>query len=265
MQLSPPAPAPTDADTSTRERILVATAEVLSRNGKTKLSFSEVALQAAVSRPTLYRWFASKEDLLDAFGIWERQMFDRGIAKATAGLRGAEKLEAALQFIVEYQQSYSGVRMVDIEPGHVIRQLPGVIPVMREQLQRLLPEPDAAIAAAAAIRVAVSHYLVRSDDAEQFLAQLRHAVGLTQLPATTHATRAEPVAPTSLASKRPTGLTVHFHGRDPESFTDGHTWKTLEGGALEITKPDGDKVVYSPSYWASVETSAPKKRVTAPR
>ena len=48
-------------DTSTRHRILVATAEVLGRSGQTKLSLSEVALQAGVSRPTLYRWFADKE------------------------------------------------------------------------------------------------------------------------------------------------------------------------------------------------------------
>ena len=57
----------TETDTSTRQRILAATAEVLGRNGKTKLSLSEVAAQAGVSRPTLYRWFASKEELLSAF------------------------------------------------------------------------------------------------------------------------------------------------------------------------------------------------------
>ena len=57
-------------DTSTRHRILVATAEVLGRSGQTKLSLSEVALQAGVSRPTLYRWFADKQDLLTAFGIY---------------------------------------------------------------------------------------------------------------------------------------------------------------------------------------------------
>ena len=110
-------------DTSTRHRILVATAEVLARSGQTKLSLSEVALQAGVSRPTLYRWFASKQELLDAFGIYEREMFDTGISQATAGLRGTEKLDAALRFIVDYQHSYSGVRLVDIEPEVVIGQL----------------------------------------------------------------------------------------------------------------------------------------------
>jgi AcrR family transcriptional regulator len=167
-----------DIDTSTSERILSATAEVLGRNGMTKLSLSEVAQQAGVSRPTLYRWFASKEELLDAFGLWERQAFDNGISAAMAGLRGNEKLDAALRFIVAYQQSYSGVRMIDIEPGHVIGQMSRVIPVMRERLEKMLPGARGSVAAATAIRVAVAHYIVRSDDEDQFLDQLRHAIGL---------------------------------------------------------------------------------------
>jgi AcrR family transcriptional regulator len=167
-----------DADASTSERILSATAEVLGRNGMSKLSLSEVAVQAGVSRPTLYRWFASKEELLDAFGVWERQAFDNGIIAATAGLRGNEKLDAALRFIVAYQQSYSGVRMIDIEPGHVIGQMSSVIPVMRERLEKMLPGARGSVAAATAIRVAVAHYIVRSDDEDQFLDQLRHAIGL---------------------------------------------------------------------------------------
>jgi AcrR family transcriptional regulator len=161
-------------DSSTRHRILVATAEVLARSGQTKLSLSEVALQAGVSRPTLYRWFASKQELLDAFGIHEREMFDNGISKATAGLRGTEKLDAALRFIVEYQHSYSGVRLV------VIGQLGRILPIMRTRLEKLLSGPNGAVKAATAIRVAISHYIVRSDDDHQFLAQLRHAAGIKQ-------------------------------------------------------------------------------------
>ncbi|PIB74995.1 TetR/AcrR family transcriptional regulator [Mycobacterium celatum] len=166
-------------DTSTQERILAATAEVLGRNGKRKLSLSDVATQAGVSRPTLYRWFPSKEDLLSAFSRYERQVFDSGLAQATAGLKGVDKLDAALRFMVEYQHSYTGVRMVDIEPEHVIAELSRIMPVMRAGLERLMPGPGGAVKAATAIRVAVSHYIVRSDDADQFLAQLRHAVGIS--------------------------------------------------------------------------------------
>ncbi|MCW2515078.1 MAG: putative tetR family regulator [Mycobacterium sp.] len=170
--------APAEIDTSTRERILAATAEVLGSNGITKLSLSDVATQAGVSRPTLYRWFGSKQELLDAFVVWERRYYERAVADAYVGLPVAQRLDAALKVIVEYQHSYPGLRMVDVEPEHVIPRLARVIPLMRQQFEQLIPGPDAAVAAAAVVRVAMSHYLVRSDDDGQFLAQLRHAAGL---------------------------------------------------------------------------------------
>lgn len=164
-----------DAD-STRERILAATAQVLGDNGMTKLSLSRVASQAGVSRPTLYRWFSSKQDLLDAFVAWERRAYEQAVAHAITALPASESLDAALRVIAEYQQSYPGLRMVDIEPEHVIRRLAQIMPLLRERLERLTTGPDSDVAAATAVRVAVSHYLVRSDDGEDFLPQLRHAV-----------------------------------------------------------------------------------------
>jgi AcrR family transcriptional regulator len=170
------------ADDSTRQRILAATAEVLGRNGRSKFSLSEVAVQAGVSRPTLYRWFDSKKDLLDAFAVWERLAFERAVADATAGLPTSEKLAATLRVIAEYQQSYAGLRMIDVEPAHVIKRLAQIHPLVRERLQRLAQGSDGDLAAATAVRVAISHYLVRSDDDDEFLAQLRHAAGLKPDP-----------------------------------------------------------------------------------
>jgi hypothetical protein len=43
-----------------------------------------------------------------------------------------------------------------------------------------LTGPNGGVKAATAIRVAISHYIVRSDDDDQFLAQLRHATGIKQ-------------------------------------------------------------------------------------
>lgn len=168
-----------DHDHATKQRILSATAEVLGRHGMTKLSLSAVAAEAGVSRPTLYRWFASKKDLLDAFVVWERHMYERGVAEATAGLSGEQRLDAALRLIVSYQQSYPGLRMADVEPGLVIKRLAAILPLMRARLERLIPGPHSSAAAAVAVRVAVSHYLVRGDDGDQFLEQLRHAVGIS--------------------------------------------------------------------------------------
>src|SRR6202046_3432244 len=104
--LVPPAPAG-DAEQSTRRRILAATFVVLARDGRRRLQLSDVAAQAKVSRPTLYRYFGSKEGLLEAFGLYEQDNFDAGIATAIAGLSGADRLDAALRFVVDFQSSYS--------------------------------------------------------------------------------------------------------------------------------------------------------------
>jgi AcrR family transcriptional regulator len=171
-------PVPVDGDTSTRTRIMEAAVEVMSRSGQSKLSLSDVAHQAGISRPTLYRWFASKDELLIAVGLYEQRKFDEGISRATAGLDGIEKLDAALKFIVDFQHAHSLGRMIEVEPAHVVTQMGLVLPVMRERLQRLLTGDNAAVAAATALRVAASHYMVTSDDKDQLLAQLRHAVGI---------------------------------------------------------------------------------------
>ena len=65
-----------------------------------------------------------------------------------------------------------------LEVQTLIAQLGHVIPVMRARLLKLLSGANAHVKAATAIRVAISHYIVRSDDDGQFLAQLRHAVGI---------------------------------------------------------------------------------------
>src|SRR4051812_50184178 len=107
-------------------------------------------------------------------------MFDTGISRATAGQRGADKLDAALRFIVEYQHSYSGVRLVDIEPEVVIAQLSRIIPVMRARLLKLMPGPNGGVKAATAIRVAGSPYIVRRGDDDPFLGPPPPAARLQQ-------------------------------------------------------------------------------------
>lgn len=166
-----------DVEKSARERILDATFAVLSRNGRSKLSLSDVAAEAGVSRRTLYRWFSSKEVLLDAFSQNEEHSFDTGLAAAVEGLDPQARLDAVLRFIVEYQHSYSLVPMAEIEPEYTLLQTSRVIPIMRHRLQQLLSGTITEVVAATVVRIAVSHYLVSSDDRDQFLAQLRQAVG----------------------------------------------------------------------------------------
>ncbi len=149
---------------------------------------SEVAAEAKVSRPTLYRYFPSKEALLDAFGLYEQDNFDAGIASAMAGLRGDERLDAALQFVVDFQRTYSLGFLVDTEPEHVLAQMKRVMPILHERIARLIPGKDADLAAATVVRVAVCHYLVGDDDRQQFLEELRYAAGINPLRVSRSAT-----------------------------------------------------------------------------
>ncbi|MFD4403365.1 TetR/AcrR family transcriptional regulator [Nocardia sp. NPDC058499] len=163
---------------STRVRILRATFEVLSRHGHSKLNLSDVAATAKVSRPTLYRFFSSKQELLAAFGRYEQQNTEDAFAAATRGLTGAARLDAALRYMVDHQQSYSLARLVDVEPDHVLAELARVMPVMRDLIRPMIEGADADIVAAAIIRLAACHYMVPGDDHATFLAQLRHVAGI---------------------------------------------------------------------------------------
>nr|WP_246462089.1 TetR/AcrR family transcriptional regulator [Nocardia transvalensis] len=156
-----------------------ATFEVLSRKGYGKLSLSDVAQQAKVSRPTLYRLFSSKEELMAAFGEYEQHNIEEGLRAAIEGLAGPERLDAVLRYMVEHQKSYALSRLVDIEPDHVLSQIARVIPIMRAYLEPLVPQDDPVVVAGTLVRLAVSHYLVASDDSTDFLAQLRHAAGIS--------------------------------------------------------------------------------------
>jgi AcrR family transcriptional regulator len=173
-----PSHPPADAEQSTRRRILAATFVVLARDGRRKLQLSDVAAEAKVSRPTLYRYFGSKEGLLEAFGLYEQDNFDAGIAAAMTGLSGPDRLDAALRFIVDFQSTYSLGSLADTEPEHVLFQMKRVLPIMHDRIARIIPGDDNDIAASTIVRIAVCHYMIGGGSADRFLAELRHAAGL---------------------------------------------------------------------------------------
>jgi AcrR family transcriptional regulator len=182
---------------TTSERILDATLEVLARSGASRLSLSDVAATAGVSRPTLYRWFPSKEALLEAFGRYEQQRYDAGIAQAVASLEGDARLEAVLRFTVEFQYSYSLRRIVDVEPEHVVHQMTRVMPIMRDRLLAHFSGPNGRVVASVVTRIALSHALIPDDDPELFYAELCHAAGLTSTHTPPARRRQQPARSTS--------------------------------------------------------------------
>lgn len=168
----------------TRTRILDATGAVLARSGPRKLSLRAIADAAGVSRPTLYKYFGSKEQLLLALAAHEKTRFASQLDEALAGLTGAERLDRALVHMVEFQRDYPLRALVAIEPAFVLDQLAAALGPARTTLVPLFDElargpwpSRSEDLADLVVRAVVSHFLIPGDD-EQLLRELRHIAGL---------------------------------------------------------------------------------------
>lgn len=175
---------PTTSTTdATRVRLLEATSVAVAQYGPRKLSLTDIAAIAGVSRPTVYRYFASKDDLLVALADHEKTRFEAELAAVLHGSRGEERLDRALRFIVDFQRDYSMRGLVVIEPAFMLGQLEQSLRTMAEAMEPLFGPRRApggttpADIADLVVRIALSHFLIRGDDA-QLLRQLRHVAGI---------------------------------------------------------------------------------------
>ncbi len=159
---------------------------VLAQHGPRKLSLTDIASVAGVSRPTLYRHFASKEDLLRGLATHEKVRFATELAAALDEVDEGDRLERALRFVVEFQQDYPIRGLVVIEPTFMLDQLERSLRTMTGALVPLLGDLAPAVTegridpgdlADLVVRTALGHFLIRGDD-QQLLRQLRHVVGL---------------------------------------------------------------------------------------
>jgi AcrR family transcriptional regulator len=178
-----PTASPVAPPGSTRTRLLEATGRALARSGPRKLSLTDIAALAGVSRPTLYRHFASKEELLLALAAHEKQRFEAELAAALKGLTGAARLDRALRFVVEFQRDHAMRGLVAVEPAFMLDQLERALRTMSAALVPLFePRRRAGGPARAAdladlvVRIASSHFLIPGDD-DQLLRELRHVAG----------------------------------------------------------------------------------------
>lgn len=163
-----------------RERILRAAFKVLSRHGYRKLHLSDVAVQADISRPTLYKFFQSKEDLLAAFSDFELQLLRQDLERATDGRKGRHRVEALLDFLVDFYTSYQMRGLIEIEPSLVLRQMADSLPVLVDLVEPILvgQVSDSEAVAQALVRLSLCHYLIPGFDDDRMLDQLRTAAGV---------------------------------------------------------------------------------------
>ena len=74
----------------TRTRILEGALQAIGRHGLAKLGMSDVSEHAGVSRGTLYRYFPSREELLQSLAVAEGERFQRRVSEALRGQVGEE-------------------------------------------------------------------------------------------------------------------------------------------------------------------------------
>jgi AcrR family transcriptional regulator len=170
------------------ERILDAARQLMLGMGARKLSLSDVATLAGVSRPTIYRYFASKEDLIDALGTHERRRFDAAMERAMSGLTGIARLESAVDLVATFLEDQPPGRQLDLDPGFAQEQMARALPMISGSLMVVLEQCaredgfDAAVSArvlaGAIARVALSHYMFPDADPAAARQEIRAAAGL---------------------------------------------------------------------------------------
>lgn len=120
-------------------RILDATMEAISRQGVRNVSMSDVCRFAGVARGTLYRYFPSKEILLESLGQRTRQQTEDGIRAAAASAHsGEEALVAVINFLTAFAGDSKAASMLEVEPQFFMdflrRHMPHYAEVVAESL-----------------------------------------------------------------------------------------------------------------------------------
>jgi len=124
---------PAELNVRTRERILDGAMAAIARHGLSKLGMSDVSVSAGVSRGTLYRYFPSREELLQSLAAFETQRFKaRTDAALAAAPAGAARLEVALQLVASYVAEHPAIRrVIETEPAFVLGYLRAEFPTLR--------------------------------------------------------------------------------------------------------------------------------------
>jgi AcrR family transcriptional regulator len=176
---------------TTAESIVLAAREALADRGHERLTISAVATAAGISRPTVYRWFPTKSDLLAAIVAYEETQFDIGLQVVIDAHRSPRRrLDAALRYVVTYLDESMMPDPISADPAFALESLSKSLGPHVEILARLLDDALDEVpavrsgtlsreqAAEMFLRLAYSHYLVPHRDADGLLATVRSFAGL---------------------------------------------------------------------------------------
>src|SRR5437764_5059814 len=127
------------ATARTVDSILAATRRVIAERGPDGLTMSAIAATAGVSRPTLYRWFPTKHELLEALTAYEEELFDARLKAVIEAQRSpARRLDAALRCLVTYLDGLMGPDPIGADPAFALESLAESLPQQTTSFVRLL-------------------------------------------------------------------------------------------------------------------------------
>jgi AcrR family transcriptional regulator len=136
------------ADTNpTVERILDGALRALSRHGLTRVSMGDVSKEAGVSRGTVYRYFANRDQLLDAVGHHVQRGFEIGLDQAIAENPALDaRVEIVLEFLTAYSKRPEIQRLEELQPKFVLdylhRELPQYVRKLDDALRPALEQAE---------------------------------------------------------------------------------------------------------------------------
>lgn len=107
---------------ATRGKILAGAVIAVSRQGVKKLAMGDICEAAGVSRGTLYRYFSTKDDVLEAMSEYVSLTFEEGVVEVAR--RATEPL-AILRAVLEFHflQARQSDRMLEVEPLYALQFL----------------------------------------------------------------------------------------------------------------------------------------------
>jgi AcrR family transcriptional regulator len=184
MAIAAPTPREVRADApGTSARILDAAFEAVATFGLSRLTVDDVARLAGVSRQTVYRYFDSKDAVIEALVAREEEILLEGVRAAhrqAPSLR--EAIRRSVLFCLQAAREHPLLdRLLDSEPEVLLPYLTtragGLIERARGVLEELVAErndvrPDlAARSADLAVRAVVSYTLTPSDEPPEQVAR----------------------------------------------------------------------------------------------
>ncbi|MCU1454112.1 MAG: yvdT 2 [Acidimicrobiales bacterium] len=159
-----------------RERILNGALEALAIYGSRRFSVSAVSELAGISRGTLYRYFPTKEDLLDGLTAHMGRDFRRSLHQHVAEeLTGEERVDHVVAAMREYvDKTPIFTQLLVAEPTFVRtfynEQFHDLVRLVATNLKpsakggKAAPSASALLAAELLVRVAISYRIVGADD-----------------------------------------------------------------------------------------------------